>query len=110
MEKSWSKMTIYIGNDIVVSITLLDQSGAPVSGATVTCTIYESDGATEVSGLTWPVVMEHQGSGVYEGIVDKAASFYEDNAYIVDMTAQAGTADLRRRERQVARYMPLDGQ
>lgn len=55
----------------VVVDNLVDQDGSAVTGATVEATLYESDGETELTGITQPVSLADEGSGKYVGVVDE---------------------------------------
>lgn len=96
-------MALYVGNDMVITVAgLTDQAGAAVTSATVEATLFESDAATEVTGITWPVTLSHDGSGTYSGVMDKAAAVTLGAIYWLRVDAVAGSADARWWSQEVA--------
>ena len=92
-----SASPLYIGNDMLITLDEFwnEQVDAYDNGATVTVTIMEKDGVTEVSGVVWPVSMPYVSSsdGKYEGAVDKAMALTENEEYRVQITATSGSLD-----------------
>lgn len=63
--------SLYVGNDHRVTLTgegrLTDHNGDPITGASVTMTLYNLDDETEVAGASWPVSFTELGDGEYDG-------------------------------------------
>lgn len=79
---------IYIDNDHVVTLSsLVGADGEPVTVATVSMTLYESDGTTQVGGVSWPVPLTHDASGTYTGNLSASASVTQGKIYKVKVTA-----------------------
>lgn len=79
---------IYIDNDHVVTLAdLVDHDGTAVTAATVSMTLYEFDGTTEVGGVLWPVDLTHSASGTYTGNLSADASVVAGKRYKVKVTA-----------------------
>lgn len=64
-------------------------SGDYIVDAIVTATIYEEDGTTEVSGVTWPVSMSYiaASNGNYSGTVDSDSEIVIGSKYKVVVSA-----------------------
>lgn len=71
----------------VVVDNLVDQDGSAVTGATVEATLYESDGETELTGITQPVSLADEGSGKYVGVVDEGLNAAEDDLVKIKFVA-----------------------
>lgn len=96
-------MTLYVGNDHRVEVTgLKDDDGNVITGATVTATVYESDGTTEVSGVTWPITLSDEGSGTYGGTLSTDADIKENTRYIVNIKAVSGNTEALWRQNEPA--------
>lgn len=83
---------LYSGNNshrVEVS-DLKDGDGAVVTDATVSVTIYESDGETEVTGVTWPVSLSHDSNGEYKGVVPHDAAIDAGSRYRILINASRG--------------------
>lgn len=93
-------INLYSGNNTVEILLegLKDTSaGTYINDATVTATIYESDGTTEVTGETWPVTLDYvSGSnGNYLGAVSAdsiivACTKYKIKVLAVDTFSNKG--------------------
>jgi hypothetical protein len=87
---------IYLGNDHLITVTALrDSDGVLVTGGTVQATLLESDGATEVTGLAWPITLSEVGAGTYKTIMDKAVVLLRGSRYLLRVVAAEGTVDAR---------------
>ena len=87
---------LLVGNDMRLVLQgrgrLKDENGDPVSGATVKATLYEpdytSDGETEVSGVTWPVILsEGDEEGEYSGVIPADADIQAGKRYYLEIKA-----------------------
>ena len=60
-----------------------------INDATVTVVIYESDGATEVTGQSWPVTMGYvtSSNGNYRGIVSADSNIVTGGKYVIKVNA-----------------------
>jgi len=86
------------GNSHVLELRLRDYDREPVEGATVSATITDAQGSV-VAGVSWPVSLTHQGSGVYRTTLP-ALTLAVDGVYEVRVEADfAGVSG--------ARYIPL---
>ena len=70
------------GND-----KLKDQKGDAIVGADVKATMYEYDGTTEVSGITWPLNLTDLGSGEYEASLPHTIGVEAGNHYFLKVVA-----------------------
>ena len=61
---------LYINSDNVIEVQSLTDAVADtlITTATVQATLTDADG-TEVTGETWPITLNHQGSGTYRGTI-----------------------------------------
>lgn len=57
-------MKLYINSDNKITVTVTDEDGTAVTGATVTLTLVDLAG-DEITGETWPVSVTEVGSGDY---------------------------------------------
>lgn len=80
---------LYVGNDHVVEVQgLRDADGKTIPSAAVEVTLYESDGATEVTGVTWPLVLTYEGSrGNYSGELSSSVGVTAGRRYTLKLTA-----------------------
>lgn len=79
---------IYIDNDHTVTLSALkDEDDAAVTSATVNMTLYEWDGVTEVSGVSWPVTLSHTASGTYTGSLSSSAAVVRGQRYRLKVVA-----------------------
>jgi hypothetical protein len=81
--------SLYVNNDHHVELRKLrEASGAFVAGATVVATMYESDGVTEVLGVTWPLALSYTGArGTYKTDLPASATFEGGKRYVLRVTA-----------------------
>lgn len=81
---------IYIGNDHVVKLEgLEDQDGNAVTSATVKARILDLN-YDDVSGLSWPLTLSHDGGGTYSAVLDKAVSLTRNSRHYLQITAAQG--------------------
>lgn len=85
-------INLYAGNNSIE--VLLEglknaSSGSYINDATVTVTIYESDGTTEVTGVSWPVTMTYvtSSNGNYRGIVSADSNIVACTKYKIKISA-----------------------
>lgn len=80
---------LYVGNDHVVEVQgLRDADGQVIPSASVQATLYESDKTTEVSGVSWPLVLTYEGSrGNYRGELSSNVGIVEGRRYAMKLTA-----------------------
>ena len=91
---------IYMNNDHFMELTGF-QDGvtlAFLNAATVTVTIYATDGAAlgdATTGISWPLTMDYlSGSdGVYQAVIDKAISLTRGELYKAVITAAESGID-----------------
>jgi len=99
---------LYVNNDHVVELQgLRDDAGSLLSGATAEATLYESDGTTEVTGVTWPLALVYAGSrGIYRAVLSEAVDVVDGRRYELKITATyAGRRlEVRRHVRIETRY------
>ena len=62
---------LIVGSTNVISIPLLQNEldGTPVTGADVDLTLYDEETDAELTGVVWPVAMNHVSGGLYRGVV-----------------------------------------
>lgn len=84
--------TILIGNDNNVTLADLTNAatGAALTAAAVEATLYDADG-DEVPGQSWPLVLNHAGSGTYRGVLDAALSLTLGKVYRLTIAVDAGS-------------------
>lgn len=102
-------MSWKIGSDQLLKVTgLIDPiTSTYVNAATITATMYEADGTTEVAGQSWPLTLGYvSGSdGDYRGILDDSRVLVEGRIYWIDVTIDAGGDAIKlRRWSDVAAY------
>ena len=98
---------LFIDNDMIAHLDgLKDSSGLVVTGATVEATILDS-AKTPVSSqtVTWPITLEHKGSGNYEGSIDSdidisAGLYYLEVTAVIGATNQTWRVPLKAQERE----------
>lgn len=80
---------LYLNNDHLVGIEgLRDATGAQVAGAVAEATLYESDGVTEVLGVSWPITMAYKGQrGEYSGELPASVEVQDQGRYELKITA-----------------------
>ena len=97
-------MALYINTDQILAVeNLKDENGNTVTGATVEATVYESDGTTEVSGMTFPVSLSDNGSGNYSAVLEDTMELTLGKIYVVKVDIEGGGADDQRWSREVAK-------
>lgn len=81
--------TLYVNNDHILEISRLqDSDGALVTGAQAEGTLYESDGITEVSGVTWPLTLVYVPSDtVYRGELPAGLGLVAGRRYKLKLSA-----------------------
>jgi len=57
-------LSAFYNSDHLLTVTLTDAAGAPLTGATVTCSVLNS-GGRPVSGGTWPATLNDEADGTY---------------------------------------------
>lgn len=101
-------MTLYVGNDHRIEITdLKDDDDNVITGATVTATVFESDGTTEVSGVSWPITLSDEGSGTYGATLSADVNIKENTRYIVNIKAVSGNTEALWRQDEPAVRRPF---
>lgn len=87
-----TNINLYEGNNsLQAEITGLqlkaDQSF--VNDATVNVTIYEEDGTTQVTGVSWPISMDYVAAsdGIYRGIISHTSNIVNRSKYKVVVSA-----------------------
>lgn len=80
---------LYVNNDHVVEIQgLRDVDGKLVPAATAEATLYESDGVTEVGGVSWPLTLTYTGNrGTYQGELSSLLEVTAGRRYEMKLTA-----------------------
>lgn len=92
-----------LNTNLIVLDALRDAlSGAPITNAGVTCTLYNAIG-DEVAGQAWPLAMVHQGNGVYVGTLEPTLDLSEHERYMAVIRADAGSLRGRWEITRVAR-------
>lgn len=86
-------INLYAGNNTidVELVGLKDASESTfINDATVTVTIFEEDGVTEVTGETWPVSMLYvaASNGDYLGVVSANSNIVAGSKYMISISAQ----------------------
>jgi hypothetical protein len=99
--------SLCIGNDHVLSVTLMDGDETPITSGTVELTVTDMFGQ-EVAGIAQPIAFEHQGSGVWLATIDAAAEFQNLQRYRLSITADSGELDGAWRQTLPARYRRFD--
>lgn len=81
--------TLFLNNDHIVELKgLQDANGDFVGGATVLATLYQSDGVTEVLGVSWPLVLNYQGArGTYRGELPASVAVEDKGRYKLKLEA-----------------------
>lgn len=79
---------------------LVDIEGDFINTATVTVTLYEADGTTEVVGETWPLSMSYVAAsdGVYRGTLQDGLTLLDGAIYKADVIADDGPGSRMRTE------------
>lgn len=102
-------MSLFVGTDMKVEVTgLADQDGNPVTGASVKATVFEADGETKVTGVTWPVTLGDDDGGDYSGIIDGALGVSVDKLYWVLVETSGSGASAQWWQREVAKRRGFD--
>lgn len=80
---------LYVNNDHVVEIQgLRDAAGKLISDATAEATLYEADGITEVTGVTWPLALTPTSrAGVYQGNLTASVGVENRKRYELKLSA-----------------------
>jgi len=109
---------LYIGQDNLVEWGSVDEQGTGLydnnlgsfdNSATVTFTLYQSDGTSAVSGGSGTCSYITGSQGCYRGTLEDGVSLTSGTTYILEVLA-TGSGDRigRRRISYVARYMGAD--
>jgi hypothetical protein len=87
---------LYNDSDNLIQVNnVTDQKlGTAITGAEVNVTVYDRDG-TEVSGPTWPVLLDEDGGGDYSGILPDTMVLLPPDFVDVEVDINGG-ADLQR--------------
>lgn len=81
---------IYINTDHQVTAKgLTDPAGNPVTGASVSATLYQIDGVTEIAGQTWPLTMTGDGAGNYTGELSHSIAVTDDQSVLLRVVASS---------------------
>lgn len=94
-------LTLYVGSSNVVELTGLTNSvtGAVDNAATVTVTVKDATGATNVAGETWPKSMAYvaASAGTYRATLSPNLAITSGTRYraVVDVTGSNGDKDRR---------------
>jgi hypothetical protein len=87
-------LEIFIGNTNLAVMTGVKNgiTGDIDDGATLTITLYESDGTTPVTGQTWPAPMFNETGGTYVATLEEGLVLSLNHIYvaIVDGVGSAG--------------------
>jgi hypothetical protein len=81
---------VFVANDnlFVLSGVALASDGSAINDAVVVMTIKDSSG-TDVTGVTWPVVMAFTGTdGQYSATIEEEAGFVDDAGYTAFVDAE----------------------
>lgn len=79
-----------LNSNLIVLDALHDSvTGALITSAGVTCTLYDAIG-DEVPGQAWPLALVHQGKGVYVGTLEPTLDLTEHGRYMAVVQADAG--------------------
>ena len=85
---------IFIGNTNIAKMTGVKNglTGDIDDGASLSITLYESDGVTPVTGQTWPAVMYNEPGGTYSATFEEVLVLLLNHVYIaiVDGIGSAG--------------------
>lgn len=106
-------MPWFIGSDQLLEVTGLRDpvTGSYVNGATISVTMYESDGISEVSGQSWPLTLSYvSGSdGDYNGVLQDDRVLVDGRLYWIGISVDAGGDLIKKwRWQDVARYRTPD--
>lgn len=85
-------MKIYLGSDNKITVTVTDEDGDAVPGATVTLTLVDLEG-DEISGATWPVTVSAVSSGVYSVVLPSTLSVTANQRLKCKVWADSGSWD-----------------
>lgn len=102
-------MPWYLDSDQLVTIDGLADpvTGTYVNTATITVTMYQADGTTQVTGQSWPLTLSYVSSsnGNYRGMLEDTRVLEEGKIYWLDVEADAGGGLIKSwRWYDVARY------
>lgn len=74
-----------------LDVTLTNRQGNAITDAVVTVKIVDEYG-NDVTGVSWPATMDHDGGGVYSVIIPGAAGMYRGKQYRAQVTGSSATA------------------
>ncbi len=87
--------TLFVESDNLITVDEVKNTATDVyiTDATVNATLYESDGTTEVSGETWPIVLSYVANtnGRYEGTIEDTVSLVSNVRYRLKIIVDGGT-------------------
>lgn len=100
--------TLYIGNDMRLAFydrgQLKDINNYEITGATITVSVYQNDGQTEVGGVSWPLTFSEDGEGEYHVILPASMEIEAGNYYIIQINVDTGASKSMWRKRVQARF------
>lgn len=83
---------LYISNDLLLSLSLSDDLGAPITSGSIQVSIKDTS-KSEVAGHAWPLQLQHQGAGVWSGVIDAGTQLEYGKKYTVEITASSSGLD-----------------
>lgn len=88
-------MDLFIGSHNVIEIPELTNSitGLADTGATVSVTLLDSDGA-EVDGETWPKSMLHVSAGLYRATLSSALEVVAGESYTASLSLEGSGGEV----------------
>lgn len=83
-------LTLWVNNSNYLELNTLTDSvtGAPITDATVTATIYDQAGV-ELPGQAWPISLPHDTGGTYRGAVEPTLEITAGKHYRATVLATA---------------------
>lgn len=85
-------MKLYYNSDNRITVTVTDEAGALVTGATVNGTLVDLEG-NEVAGATWPVALAEGDPGKYSVVLSQLLQVQKYQRLKFNVTAVSGTWD-----------------
>ena len=81
----------YIGNDYTVAMhKVVDESGTPLTAATVEATLTDARTGVEVPGVTWPLTLVHSSGGDYSAVIQSTVQTVKGGVYLLTVTVAEG--------------------
>ena len=88
-------LTIAIGNSNVAHLSGVKNAlGEVDDGATITITLYEKDGTTEVVGQLWPASMYNEPGGDYYATLEDDLALLLNHTYIAHVSGQGSAGEV----------------